>query len=197
MERLIASLKEKKISILVNNVGTSHDHPEFFTETSEDTIEGIINVNILNTLRLTRYILPSMIENKNGLILNLGSFSGETPIPLLQTYSASKAFLKTWSMALSAEVSTFGVQVQLLNTYFVVSNMSKFKRPTFLIPTPESYVKAALRIAGQDAFATPFPPHAFLNELMNLIPTSLLTWINLKQMLTVRQIALKKAKRNN
>ena len=196
-EKLPELIKEvtrnRQIAVLVNNVGISHEHPEYFEEIDLASIDRIINVNILNSLRLTRLVLPKMIEKGTGLILNIGSFSGETPIPLLQTYSASKAFLKTWSISLASEVRQKGVDVQLLNTYFVVSNMSKFKRPTTLIPTPKTYVAAALKTAGQSDFATPYAPHAFLNALMGMVPTRALLLFNRSQMRAIRQKALQKA----
>lgn len=195
VDALVKSIKGKPISILVNNVGISHDHPEYFSEAAPTTIDNIININIRNTLHLTQAVLPGMVERRRGLVLNVGSFSAETPLPLLQTYGASKAFLKHWSQSLAAEVATHGVQVQLLNTYFVVSNLSKRKHPSFLIPTPASYVKAALRLAGTSDFETPYPSHALLHLLMSALPTGLLTSLNLAQMRTVRQAAIQKAQR--
>lgn len=193
LEDLIRSaLKDKRVGVLVNNVGMSHDHPEYFEETQIKSLEDMINVNVTNTLTLTRLLLPSMLDQRSGLILNIGSFSGEAPIPLLQTYSGAKAFLKTWSLALSAEVAARGVDVQLLNTYFVVSNMSKFKRPTTLIPTPQTYVAAALKQAGRTAFVTPVMPHAWLHLLMSWVPAPLLMNLNRSQMKATRQKALGK-----
>ncbi|PJF17477.1 Very-long-chain 3-oxoacyl-CoA reductase [Paramicrosporidium saccamoebae] len=196
IEKFTATLKGKTVSVLVNNVGISHAHPEYFTETASETIEAIVTVNIMNTLLLTRSILPAMVQNNNGLILNLGSFAGEVPTPLLQTYAASKAFLKHWSKALAAEVGPQGVNVQLLNTYFVVSKLSRRKRASMMIPTPRDYVKAVLRSAGQSDFSTPYPSHAVLCALMELIPEAVLAKINLAQMRATRQIALQKAKLN-
>jgi 17beta-estradiol 17-dehydrogenase / very-long-chain 3-oxoacyl-CoA reductase len=189
----------KAIRVLINNVGISHDHPEFFSEMAADRIETMINVNILNTLRLTRMVLAGMMspskKQERSLILNMGSFSGETPIPLLQTYSASKAFLKTWSRALAAEVAPAGIDVQLVNPYFVVSNMSKFKRPSLLIPTPADYVRATMRVAGQSPFVTPYMPHALLGMIMGWVPERILVMFNYMSMAKVRSIALAKAEK--
>ena len=193
--KLLDFLKGKDVSVLVNNVGVSHDHPEYFTEASVQTMDTIIQVNIVNTLKMTRAILPLFLEKKRGLILNLGSFSGELPVPLLQTYSASKAFLRTWSMALAAELAPHNIQVELLNTYFVVSNMSKLRRPSLMVPTPSAFVKFALRTAGQSPFRTPYPSHAFIYEVMQWIPSWLLATANMAQMRSIRQKALQKAKR--
>ena len=68
-----------------------------------------------------------LLSRKRGLILNLGSFAGSTPSPMLATYSGSKAFLATWTQALGKEVESKGITVQLSNTYFVVCpNTSMF-----------------------------------------------------------------------
>lgn len=192
-EMLADALRGKNILVLINNVGVSHDHPEYFEETSFQSLETMVNVNVLNTIRITRLLLPRMLDQKTGLILNIGSFSGETPIPLLQTYSASKAFLKTWSLSLAAEVWEKGVEVQLLNTYFVVSNMSKYRRPNIFVPTPKAYVQAAMRCAGQSDFITPYPSHALIKVAMDLVPSWALTVYNKGLMRKTRARALAKA----
>lgn len=60
------------------------------------------------------------LSSKKGLILNMGSFAGAAPTPMLAVYSGSKAFLRTWSDALSAELAPKGVVVEHANTYYVV-----------------------------------------------------------------------------
>jgi 17beta-estradiol 17-dehydrogenase / very-long-chain 3-oxoacyl-CoA reductase len=70
-------------------------------------------------------MLICYILRKRGLIMNVGSFSGAIASPMLATYSASKAFLQTFSDALAAEVRPKGVLVQCLNTYFVVRTQSR------------------------------------------------------------------------
>ena len=64
-----------------------------------------------------------MISRKKGLVLTVGSFAGLVPSPLLAVYSASKAFVSTWSQALGSELEGTGVTIQVLNTYFVVSHL--------------------------------------------------------------------------
>lgn len=69
---------------------------------------------------MTKLVLPGMILRKRGLILTVGSFAALIPSPLLAVYSGSKAFVSTWSQALGSELKGTGVEVQVLNTYFVV-----------------------------------------------------------------------------
>ncbi|WFD33960.1 hypothetical protein MCUN1_000788 [Malassezia cuniculi] len=137
------------VAVLVNNVGRSHDMPVAFAESDVDEMEGIVNVNVLGTLRVTRIFAPRLAARRNGLILSIGSFSGQLATPLLATYAGSKAFLIGWSQALAEEMRRVNVDVAVLNTFFVVSNMSKLRRPTLMAPTPKQYVAAALSRLGR------------------------------------------------
>ena len=126
----------------VNNVGRSHNMPVYFSETPKDEMDEIVAINVNATLRVTHTILPGMIERytphfllvwhysclnrKRGLILNIGSFAGAVPSPMLATYSGTKAFLTTFTSALAEEVKQHKIVVQHINTYFVV-------RPIFLL----------------------------------------------------------------
>lgn len=124
--------------------------PVYFHQTPPQEVDDILQINIHGTLAITRLILPLMLAKyavsfitrlfiknlspfrKNGLILNIGSFAGEVPSPMLATYSGSKAFLAAWSRALAEEYHCRGITVQLVNTFFVV-------RPLFsLCPSPTS-----------------------------------------------------------
>ncbi|CAH7682694.1 hypothetical protein BY996DRAFT_4573510 [Phakopsora pachyrhizi] len=136
------------ISMIINNAGISHSFPVPFESTPISEIKAINAVNVISPLRLTHTALPYMIKNRRGLILNLGSFSALVPTPLLATYAGSKGFLYTWSQALGTELEPKGIQVRLLNTYFVASEMSKIKRPSFLIPSPKQYVRSVLKNLG-------------------------------------------------
>lgn len=79
-------------------------------------------------LKVTKIVVPGMVSRKRGLILNVGSFASLIPSPLLAVYSGSKAFLSTWSQALGSELKGTGVEVELLNTYFVVRRASLRRR---------------------------------------------------------------------
>jgi 17beta-estradiol 17-dehydrogenase / very-long-chain 3-oxoacyl-CoA reductase len=58
---------------------------------------------------------------KRGLVLNMGTMAGAIGSPMLATYSASKAFIATFSTAIGEEVKEHGIVVEHVNTYFVVS----------------------------------------------------------------------------
>lgn len=111
--------------------------PVYFHETSREEMSDIVALNVNATLRVTYSILPGMIKrygrmyslltrkkllfhSKRGLILNIGSFAGAIPSPMLATYSGTKAFLSTFTSALAEEVKSHNIIVEHVNTYFVV-----------------------------------------------------------------------------
>jgi len=193
------------VGVLVNNVGRSHDIPVDFQETPIDEMEDILQVNINATLRVTHIVVPGLIKRKNGLILNIGSFAGLVPSPMLATYSASKSFLTTFSQALGQELKSKGVVVELVNTYFVVSAMSKIRRPTAMIPLPKAYVRSVLSRIGSNCGAlgrpftsTPYWAHALYDWAIgyaNLLVPTVPLWINHKIHKDIRFRALRKKER--
>ncbi|KAF8331357.1 3-ketoacyl-CoA reductase [Cantharellus anzutake] len=165
-----------EVGVLVNNVGRSHDIPVYFTETPQDEIDSILTININSTLRVTQIVLPSLLARKKGLILNIGSFAGAVPSPMLATYSGSKAFLSTWSQALAEELKSRGITVQLINTFFVVSAMSKIRKPTLSTPLPNAYVRSVLShigspcgALGRPYIATPYWAHSLIDWVLGQI----------------------------
>ncbi|KAG8831699.1 hypothetical protein FRC17_002730 [Serendipita sp. 399] len=191
------------VGVLVNNVGRSHDMPVYFAETSEQEMKDIVNININGTLAITRVVLPKMVQKKNGLILNMGSFAGAAPSPMLATYSGSKAFLAYWSQALAEEYKNKGIVVQLVNTYFVVSKMSKIRRPSITTPTPKAFVKSVLAHIGQSCGAlarpytlTPYWSHSVADYVLAVldIPYLLISYTH-RLHIDIRRRALKKRER--
>jgi len=189
------ALKKKRITMLVNCAGVSHEHPKYFYEESMETVDRILAVNCSSALKLTHLVLPSMLENKFGIIWNIGSMSAEICNPLLQTYAASKAFLKAWSVALAAEVADFGVSVELLNTHYVATKMSKIRKTSWTVVSPSSYVRAVLRGLG-GPFRTPVFSHDLVYRLLTTLRPAILTKVTMDVMLKIRQAAIKKAKSN-
>ena len=193
-EYLQEKCSKLNITVLVNNAGISHTMPTPFIEESRETLNEIIKVNCTSTIQVTRSILPEIIKKgRGGLILNLGSISAELKTPLLQTYVGSKAFLSAWSQALAQEVAEHKIHVELLNTYFVTTNMSKIRRSSWTCPTPKSYVKCVLNRCGHSSFSTLHPGHAIVFGLISLIPEWILRSLTLKQMKITRKYAMAKA----
>ncbi|KAJ3574408.1 hypothetical protein NP233_g1775 [Leucocoprinus birnbaumii] len=116
---LTQKLNQHDIGVLVNNVGTSWRFA-YFVETPLSKIDDMIQVNVNVATRIAHAILPGMINRKRSLILNIGSFSGTFPTPMLALYSATKAFLASFTSVLAEEVRQHNIMVEYLNTYYVV-----------------------------------------------------------------------------
>ena len=71
----------------------------------------MIETNILGLARMTRAILPLMVEQQSGHIVNLGSVAGAYPYPGANVYGATKAFVEQFSLNLRADLSGTGIRV--------------------------------------------------------------------------------------
>lgn len=81
-----------EIGVLINNVGLSYPHPEYFLETekAEQLYSDIVQVNVAAMLIMCQIIMPGMVERKKGVVINVSSTAADIPSPLLSVYGASK-----------------------------------------------------------------------------------------------------------
>ena len=115
--------------------------------------------------------------------MNVGSFAGYAPTPLLATYSGTKAFLSAWSLATKYELANKNIVVQYLSNspihsppchvppvsctgilliadaYLVTTKLAKIRHPSLLIPTETAFVRAALHNIGRQG--SPYWSHAY------------------------------------
>ncbi|MBL1212223.1 MAG: SDR family oxidoreductase [Ignavibacteriae bacterium] len=102
--------KEKiKVNTLVNNAGAASYGK--FTETEFEVETNLLHLNIISIVQLTKLLLPKMIEDKEGKILNIASTAAFRAGPLMATYCAAKAFVLSFSEALSQELKGTGISV--------------------------------------------------------------------------------------
>jgi NADP-dependent 3-hydroxy acid dehydrogenase YdfG len=98
-----------KIDVLVNNAGImSAGVTEAFTT---DQAKAIFDTNVIGLLRVTRAVLPSMRQQHDGLIINIGSILGRVTFPFVGIYGASKFAVEALTDSLRYEVSRLGVEV--------------------------------------------------------------------------------------
>ena len=100
------------VDVLVNNAGFGKlgDFDAF----DAATYESMITLNVTNLVALTRLCLPDMIRRGTGGVLNVASTAAFQPVPYFAVYGATKAFVLSFSEALSAEVADSGVHVSCL-----------------------------------------------------------------------------------
>ena len=105
-----AEAKLGKIDILVNNAAIWRCHTPF-VETSTDEWRKYLDVNIMSVVYFTRAVLPKMIENQYGRIINVASVAGVYGNANMVHYSATKGAIISMTKALAKEVSAKGILV--------------------------------------------------------------------------------------
>lgn len=120
----IAKLTEKlgTVDILINNAGIAKFGGFLDLEVAE--WERIIQVNLMGTYYVTRAILPTMIEQQSGDIINISSTAGERGGPITSAYSASKFGLLGLTESLAMEARKSNIRVSALTPSTVVSDLS-------------------------------------------------------------------------
>jgi 3-oxoacyl-[acyl-carrier protein] reductase len=118
--------KYGSIDILVNNAGAIND-PIHFHEMPDSEIKKLIDVNMNGVFKMTKAVLPNMLENKNGCIVNIGSISSERAIPRvhLAVYSATKAAISMFTKAIAVEYARSNVRCNCVNPGIINSGMIK------------------------------------------------------------------------
>ena len=110
--QLAALLTNEPIDFLINNAGVG-DHGSFATADPIHVNEQV-QVNVLALTALTRALLPQMIAQKRGAILNVSSSAGFLPLPGIAAYAATKAYVTSFSEAIRAETRGCGITVTAL-----------------------------------------------------------------------------------
>jgi len=194
LKEIISTLK---ITCLINNAGICHEFPEMFLDHSQKEKEDLVQINIQGMLDTTTIILPKLLENKEGVMINLGSYVGFLTPPLLSTYAGTKAFINSWSTSLNGELKSKGIQVICLTPMYVQSNISGFKKASLQVPSPIKFAESALRFIGNPLIGpicSGYWVHDTVSYLTSLVPFKIRQNIELKT-LTGVSIALKKKKK--
>ncbi|GJP40527.1 hypothetical protein CLOM_g199 [Closterium sp. NIES-68] len=101
------------VDVLVLNA--AHPRPKLTCEeTPEDTLRGMLEVNVVATIELTRYLLPFMMQRNKGQILVVSSAAGKLPAPTQGVYAATKHALHGYFNTLRYEAVQHGVAVTLV-----------------------------------------------------------------------------------
>lgn len=101
--------EQGRIDILINNAGFGISGAVEFTTTDE--AKRLFDVNFFGMVRVTEKVIPHMRQSGGGRIVNISSVAAVVPIPFQTFYSASKAAVSSYTMALANEVGRFGIRV--------------------------------------------------------------------------------------
>jgi short-subunit dehydrogenase len=102
-----------RVDILVNNAGEGYAGP--FAEMNPERAERLVRVNLVAPIRLTRALLPAMVERRSGHVVNVASIAGHVGVSGEAVYSATKAALITFTDSLHYELTRTGVDVSVVS----------------------------------------------------------------------------------
>jgi 2-hydroxycyclohexanecarboxyl-CoA dehydrogenase len=104
------------IEVLINNVG-GNAAAGHFAQSDPETWEADLDITLKTTLRMTRAVVPGMIERKAGRIVNIGSTAGLVGDYNLPLYSTAKAAVHGFTKILAKEVGQHGITVNCVAPY--------------------------------------------------------------------------------
>lgn len=116
-----ALIETGRIDVLVNNAGLAAWG--LLTETPEETWDRVLATNLKSSYLLSQAILPNMIRNQAGSIVNVSSMWGMLGASCEAAYSASKAGLIGLTRALAQEVAPSGIRVNAVSPGVIRTDM--------------------------------------------------------------------------
>ncbi len=102
-----------KIDVLVNNSGIAGP-TAYVHEVTPEEWDETFNVNLKGAFLCCRAVVPHMIAQRSGKILNIASMSGKRPLPLRTPYCATKMGLIGFTRSLAAELGRFNINVNAI-----------------------------------------------------------------------------------
>jgi acetoacetyl-CoA reductase len=109
------------IDVLVNNAGITKDR--MFLKMTKEDWDGVMNTNLDSMFNVTKQVVPDMVEKGWGRIINISSVNGEKGQAGQTNYSAAKAGMHGFSMALAQELATKGVTVNTVSPGYIGTDM--------------------------------------------------------------------------
>ncbi|MBT8350173.1 MAG: SDR family oxidoreductase [Deltaproteobacteria bacterium] len=184
LDLLVEKIKNiKNLTILVNNAGFTKEN--FFHKEDFSTYEVMSKVHNFAVIKLCHIVLPNMISNGNGTIINVSSLGAFAPLPINAVYSASKSFINFFTESIHLELKGTGVKVQALcpgmtktdfheklgydkNTYY----KDKGRRKAM---TPEEVVNISLQNLEKDkVFCIPGRHNQISCFLLKMLPRKII-----------------------
>ncbi|WP_132431542.1 SDR family NAD(P)-dependent oxidoreductase [Natronoflexus pectinivorans] len=115
-----------ELSILVNNAGLGGTRS--FVDSDVDYIDNIIQLNITALALITHQLLPNLLKQRHGYILNVSSMASFSPIGYKTVYPASKKFVQSFTLGLNQELKNSNVFASVVHPGPMKTNQSVTQR---------------------------------------------------------------------
>jgi acetoacetyl-CoA reductase len=148
------------IDVLVNNAGITRDR--MFLKMTREDWDAVIDTNLNSMFNVTKQVVPGMVEKGWGRIIQISSVNGEKGQAGQTNYSAAKAGMHGFTMALAQELAAKGVTVNTVSPGYIGTEMVMAIKPQILekivetIPvkrlgTPDEIGAIVAWLAGEDS----------------------------------------------
>jgi len=148
------------IDVLVNNAGITRDR--MFLKMSKEDWDAVISTNLTSMFNVTKQVVGDMVERGWGRIIQISSVNGEKGQAGQTNYSAAKAGMHGFTMALAQELAAKGVTVNTVSPGYIGTDMVRAIKPEILekivasIPVkrlgaPEEIASIVGWLAGEDS----------------------------------------------
>lgn len=111
-----------KIDVLVNNAGITKD--SLLIRMKEEDFDKVININLKGTFNMTKNVVPFMIKQKEGKIINISSVVGVVGNAGQANYAASKAGIIGFTKTLAKELASRNIRVNAVAPGFIQTDMT-------------------------------------------------------------------------
>jgi acetoacetyl-CoA reductase len=125
-----AKAEHGPIDVLVNNAGITRDR--MFLKMTRDDWDAVIDTNLNSMFNVTKQVVGDMVERGWGRIIQISSVNGEKGQAGQTNYSAAKAGMHGFTMALAQELANKGVTVNTISPGYIGTDMVKAIRPEVL-----------------------------------------------------------------
>jgi len=123
-ENIVKNVTEKleKIDVLVNNAGITKDG--LILRMKKEEFQQVIDINLTGTFNMTRNVIPYMMKQRSGRIINMASVVGITGNAGQTNYAASKAGIIGFTKSLAKEVASRNILVNAIAPGFIETDMT-------------------------------------------------------------------------
>jgi NADP-dependent 3-hydroxy acid dehydrogenase YdfG len=115
-----------KIDVLINNAGNAHGLSAI-QDGNLDDWDAMIDINVKGLLYVSKAIIPQMIEQKSGHIINIGSVAGKEVYPNGNVYCASKYAVDALNKSMRMDLNPYGIRVGAIHPGMVETEFSEVR----------------------------------------------------------------------